>query len=131
MTETRVLCGGCGKELKESSNTTKSGRKKCSNCGSTIRNFVVVLEERVELHDFLTLKLFPPGIKKWKQRVQSGESLYRKTGEWNDLRRNINRTENQYDETIKNKDGKTIKEVYEPLSKHHGHGSTRKTSKKG
>lgn len=131
MTKTRVFCGGCGEELGESPNLIESGHKPCSKCGSTIRNFESVLEERLELHDRATGNLFPPCSKRWKQRVESGKSLYRKTREWNDFSRNFNRVENQYDEVFKNKDGKVIKEVHEPLTEHRDHGSAKKTSKEG
>ena len=129
MTETRVYCGGCGEKLEESPDATARGPKPCPKCGSTIRNPVVVIEERIELHESFTAKAFPPGSKRWDQMVKSGESLYSKTGEWNVLNRNINKTENQYDEVIKTKDGKIIKECHEPLTKHQGHGSAKKTSK--
>jgi hypothetical protein len=84
----------------------------------------------MDLHDRLTLKLFLPGIKRLMERVDSGESMYKKTGDWNVLVRKYNRIKNEYSEEIKSKDEKIIKIVKEPLNQHKGHGSAKKNQKK-
>ncbi len=131
MTEIKVICGDCGKELDERPDLPESERKPCPNCGSLKRTVVAEVEDKVELHDKLKVRAYPPNSKRWTQEVTSGDDLYKKTNEWNKLERNIDRTNSIYSEEIKNKDDKVIKSVKEPLDQHRNHGSAKKNSKRG
>jgi hypothetical protein len=64
----------------------------------------------------------------WAQKVDQGDELYANTGEWQTVHRVYDQENDDYSERIVDATGKVVKECHEPLSKHRGHGSQRRTS---
>jgi hypothetical protein len=76
--------------------------------------------DRGERHD---------GQRKPFREGKYGDSLHRLTGEWNRREMTIGRENDRYIErVVDGETGVTIHECDEPLSKHQGHGSTKRTS---
>lgn len=67
-----------------------------------------------------------PGHKKPILESVSGGDLYRDSGQWNHLTREIDRENNRYKEVILNPNtGEVIRSVDEPLTKHTSRGSAK------
>ncbi|PIR12942.1 zinc ribbon domain-containing protein [Candidatus Falkowbacteria bacterium CG11_big_fil_rev_8_21_14_0_20_39_10] len=110
----KILCKNCGIELSVRDNT-------CPKCGSSEKAITLNLRDSIELHSSVGGK-----VRDWQRKLkyhfEIGENFFRKTKQWNYLERIIDWTNNFYKELIKNKDGKIIKDIEEPLSQHQGHG---------
>ena len=78
MNTQQVYCGQCKNELQEQPNITENQRSPCPFCGSKTRDYTMTLEERIDHHEFIKGKSFPPGSKKWIQKAEGGNSLYQK-----------------------------------------------------
>lgn len=72
-----------------------------------------------------------PGNKRPLYESIAGDDLYRETGQWNKLTREIDREKDRYRETIVNAEtGEIIRQCDEPLNEHIGRGSDNPKSTK-
>lgn len=127
----KVKCGNCGRELDESPSLPVSERTPCPDCGSTSRQFAIAINETLELHSKLGMKGRRPGMKRPFVEQVSGHDLHRQSGRWMVLIRVIDRLNNWYHEIVKDPEtGDVLHESSEPLSRHKGHGSAKKTDPK-
>lgn len=127
-----VKCGGCGLELKESASTPIARRKPCPNCGSLGRAFELKLTASVSVKSKLGAKARKPGARKPFYELISGDDLFRLTGQWNTLKQVIDRARDYYLKIVTDpKTGTIIRYCEEPLSKHQGRGSARRSKGKG
>jgi len=62
--------------------------------------------------------------------VFQGDEIYKRTGEWVNKEREIDKTNNRYYEIVKTLDGKILHHCDEKLTDHQGHGSAKIKSKK-
>lgn len=123
MDNTRISCADCGLDF-PSEGMDGAPQRPCSQCGSTKRHIAVSLSETVGVHDQMRLKQRRPGVRRPVRELTVGDDLYRKTGEWNHLERDIDRENDRYRERIINpRTGEVIREVDEPLSEHRGRGA--------
>ena len=123
-----VRCNACGRELKEASSTPPTARKPCSSCGSTAR--IVALEVRCtsKVRSKLGLKARTASSRRPFLESISGDDLFRLTGQWHKLKRVIDRARDYYLEVITDPTtGKIIRYCEEPLSKHQGRGSAKRS----
>jgi len=62
--------------------------------------------------------------------AKMGDDLFRKTGKWNKLERRIDYVKRWYYEKIVDSEtGQVIRDVSEPLDKHRGRGSAKRTER--
>ncbi|RAO98373.1 hypothetical protein PW5551_10215 [Petrotoga sp. 9PW.55.5.1] len=114
-----IYCKDCREKLPEDD-------KVCPNCGGKKRNIVVILEDKIELHDQIKGKIKENGFRRPVKEFKVGDDLYRKSGKWSHIKRHINRKDDYYKEIVKDKTtGEIIHKCEEPLSKHRGHGSAK------
>lgn len=113
----KILCKNCNTELTIYDDV-------CPKCGSVEKAKFLNLNDNIGMHSSVEGKVRDLQ-KKLKYHFKIGEDLFRKTKQWNYLERIIDWTNNFYKELIKDKTGNIIKNVSEPLSKHHGHGSAK------
>jgi hypothetical protein len=100
----------------------------CPSCGSTARLVEVVVGDSATLHDSLRTRRRREGSKPYLE-TESGDSLYRSSGEWNTVERRIDRENDLYYEDIKDAEGNPIRHVEEELSQHQCHGAAKRTVK--
>lgn len=130
--EVVVTCQDCGTIVDEDPSTPVETKQPCPSCGSKTRLIKVHAKaERVmEVHESAHLKARMPGEEQQYLEVEAGDSLYVKTGEYNQLKRVIDRQNDRYQEHIVNpRTGEVIRDVDEPLSEHIGHGSAKNSKK--
>lgn len=118
-----IRCGGCDSILLEPFQTDH--REPCPECGATSRVFEMNVSDKLWFREMVGMKQKRPGEKKPIIESKSGDSLFKKTGEWNKLIRVIDRENDRYYELIKDQDGNVIRHVDEPLSEHYGRGSAK------
>jgi hypothetical protein len=119
-----VLCSECKTLIDESSNITLAQRKPCPQCGSLARIFNASIQETLIIREKIGLKLKRPGNKKPIYESVSGDDLFRATGQWNKLTREIDRENDLYKELIINGEtGEVIRDCQEPLTEHVNRGS--------
>jgi hypothetical protein len=97
----------------------------CPDCESVVRRYSLTVTETVTVRDGVKYKARHDGGGKPFQEGVSGASLFRKTGEWHDVQRTIDRANNWYDEVVRGPDGEIVREVHEPLTDHVGRGSAK------
>lgn len=116
-----IKCTDCGTEIDPIAHPSE-----CPECGSENRSIHVMDDGKIIGHESVRVKQWE-GEKKGKpdKEIRSGDDLHRKTGDWNKLRREIDRTNDRYFEHIEDQEGNVIRHVEEPLSQHHGHGSAK------
>ena len=122
----KSYCGECRTPLDESPSTSVEDREPCPRCGSTSRFVSVHVTERITVHESIGLKARHASGRKPFREVKSGDDLHRDTGEWRTVHRVIDRENNHYDEVVTGPDGRVLREVHEPLSKHTGRGAAKK-----
>jgi hypothetical protein len=128
-TSTEITCRQCGAEIGEPADTPIEQRTACAACGSTSRLVRISIEATLQTRESLELKSLPPGSRKWRTRIWSGASLFRKTVRWHRLERRIDRASDQYYEHIEDEEtGDVVRHVEEPLSEHQGRGSAKHRS---
>jgi len=122
-----VTCAVCGTPIDEDPGTALAERKPCPVCGSTARNYNVSVRLSTIRGWLLGLKHKRPGHKKPVYESKSGDELYRDTGQWHKISREIDRENNRYRERIVDpKTGEVIRECDEPLTEHQGRGSAKR-----
>jgi hypothetical protein len=109
-------CSGCGEAITD----VCEPRHPCAKCGSTARTAALTLVESVDLKDYTKTH--------WKHResgrkvvleVISGDDYHRTTGKWNVMHRRIDRKNDQYEETFRDREtGHVLHHNEEPLSMH-------------
>ena len=125
-------CAACGRTIDDAASTLAVDRQPCPTCGSLARSFSMQVEETLSLREKLGLKHKRPGHKKPIYESLSGDDLYRETGQWNKLLREIDRENDRYKEVIINpENGDVLRQCDEPLSKHVGRGSAKPKPKGG
>jgi hypothetical protein len=119
-------CGKCGELIQESPTTLPVDRKPCPKCGSLARTLSDDVHESLTIREKIGMKHKRPGHKKPIYESVSGDDLYRVTGQWSKLTREIDRQNDRYKELIVDpKSGKVIRHCDEPLSVHTGRGSAK------
>ncbi|WP_234729988.1 hypothetical protein [Acidocella facilis] len=79
-----------------------------------------------DIHDRLKLRAKKNGIKKPVQEIFSGDDQRKSKGDWVDKHRLIDRENDRYIETVRDKKtGEIIHHSDEPLTEHWGHGSAK------
>lgn len=123
----KVTCGECGEELTESQSLPESERLPCPKCASIARHVFLNATDSFTFHEMGDLKGKRPGQKKPYIERRQGDSLFRKTGEWHDLSRVVDRENDHYSEKVTDpKTGEVIHECEEPLSEHQWHGDAKR-----
>lgn len=107
---------------------------RCSACGSTNCQAVIIATTVVTVRDGWRSKLKTPAYKRGKGVAEEyiiGADLCRATGEFVEKIRLIDRQNDRYVETVTDNTGVVLHHVDEPLSEHWGHGSAKfKSAKK-
>lgn len=116
-----MTCADCGSEIELP--VSPSG---CPTCGSKHINILVWDESGLTSRESIRTKQWE-GEKKGRadKETRSGDDLYRDTGEWNKLYREIDRKNDRYVEHIEDQEGNVKKHDEGLLSKHRGHGSAK------
>lgn len=123
----RTTCSGCGRPVAEMYDATSQLRAPCPSCGSQSRTVHALLTATAEAHAFVKAVQTRPGRKNPVSQIESGDSLYRKTGRWSKLHRVIDWAQDWYSELITDKEtGEVHRECHEPLSAHIGRGTPRR-----
>lgn len=126
-----VKCNECGFE---SDVGCEPAPNSCLVCSSIyLSRYISVVASPVSIgsiHDSVTVRVKNPDLpskKKLRKEIQAGADLYRKTGEYLDKYRLIDKDNDRYVEIVKDlSTGKVTYHCNEPLSAHTGHGSARK-----
>jgi DNA-directed RNA polymerase subunit RPC12/RpoP len=82
-------CANCKAPIYEDPGTAAENRIPCTNCGSTLRDHFVTVEDTVTVHEMIGLKGKRPGKKKPFIEQKSGDDLHRKSDRWMKLVRVI------------------------------------------
>lgn len=103
----------------------------CPNCSANNWNYNVPEEEKAELRKKVKLKERNEKGEKPYRITYSGEELYRKTNKWHHVERVVDRRHKVYYEKITDiETGEVMKEVWENLVEHKGHGDDNKHVKR-
>lgn len=110
-------CSGCGSPIEASA---LEPRQPCGKCGSLARTAHVSIEETVTTSVYLkTRAKHRDGGTKVVRDITEGDDYHRNTGRWNIMRRVIDRANNWYEETFRNRDtGDIVHHTAEPLTDH-------------
>jgi len=105
-----VACGECGRLLDEPQGLPADQRQPCADCGSTKRQVRVTAEDRLEMHDSVTMVGTRAGQPKgrWFQRTVSGDSYTREHHAWGERIMDVNRERDSYREALVFWDGTTL-----------------------
>ncbi len=96
----------------------------CPVCEANDWDYNISEEEKKQLRHTVKLKERPEEGGKPIREIKSGEELYKETNEWRQIERIIDRENGIYHEKITDlNSGDVIKEVWEDLSDHKGHGA--------
>lgn len=124
-------CQDCGTKLAKKYLTNDGTRVPCPKCGSMRRAYSVHVHETVKVRTSVGYELKRAGKNKFSVKATSGASFFRKTGDWHNLERVIDRENDKYKEKIVDeKSGEVLIDVEEPLSQHKGHGDAKHKRKK-
>lgn len=124
-------CAACGHVVLSDDNPFQAIKPPdtCPECGASNWLLRVGFGDSVTARDEMTYKGFGPHKDKERTKILSGKvvtEVFRKTGRLHNVTRQIDRRNNQYDETISDAEtGEVVREVHEPLSEHRGRGSAR------
>lgn len=134
--EATVCCVDCGRNLgaidaDSIGEHNLSPLLPCSNCEGRKLHFFVTFTESFQMIDQVRGKARGQATKRPLVEIKVGYERYSKTGEIRSVHRKIDRTnishdEPWYDETIRDSEGKVVREVSQPLSKHTGRGAAKK-----
>lgn len=99
----------------------------CPACKINDWNYDVTEEEKKFLRQKVKLRERNSKGEKPFRETTLGEELFNKTKEWRQIERIVNRQDDIYYEKITDLEtGEVIKEVFEKLSEHQGHGADKK-----
>jgi hypothetical protein len=113
-------CSNCGRSLEVADELPSSIRHPCPDCGSTTRTAHGSITERLSLVDHMKMHFkHREGGNKVVREEYAGDDLYRKTGKWSIMHRLIDRANNWYEETFRDREtGEVIDKKAEPLTEH-------------
>jgi len=105
-----VACGDCRRLLDEPQGLPAGQRQPCADCGSTKRQVRVTAEDKLEMHESVTVVGTRSGQPKrmWFQRTMSGDSNTRDHDAWGERILDINRDTDSYREALIFSDGTTL-----------------------
>lgn len=118
-----VQCGDCGQPLCETPECAP-----CPQCGSRKQQVNIGASDAVtvECQELVKdLKQRRQGIRRPVKEIRAGESLFKATGDYNQIRRVIDRENGWYEEHIVSPTGEVLRSVSHPLSEHSGRGSAK------
>ena len=122
-----VICADCNSVLPNEND-------KCKKCGSTKKVIKLFFGDIMpEIHESIGFKAKDKTKNSRKNPVLDvfqGDEIYKRTGEWVNKEREIDKTNNRYYEIVKTLDGKILHHCDEKLTDHQGHGSAKIKSKK-
>ncbi len=124
-----VKCNTCGSLLDELPNIPLEERLPCPSCGSKSRLYEKELNAEVKVRSSLKLKARhgQPGEVKPFLELQTGDSLFKETGEWNKREKIEDRENDRYVEHIVDpRTGEILHHCEESLRDHQGHGSAKR-----
>ena len=125
-----IVCADCCEEVNGLDDTPEQ-RILCEKCGSTKRNYSVLISESVVIRDGIGLKAKRAGGKKPYIEEMVVPDYSRNLEKVVQRERGIDRDNDRYFEKITDyESGKVIHYCEEPLSQHQGHGNA-KNSKGG
>jgi len=114
---TSVRCGTCKHPLEEPSDLPVEKREACVECGSTSREFHVVISETISVHSSLDLRgRHEKGG--WFVKVKAGDDYTRDLKAWGKRELTMDRERNFYCELIELYDGSRLESVA-LLTDHH------------
>lgn len=118
------ICASCGRAVVEDEEVVVRGP--CTNCGSLLRSYSLVVMSVINVSSGIRLKGFRKGMKKFFVDFFRGIELWRDRGTLSYREKMIDREKDYYRESITDlSSGEVIREVREPLSKHIDRGSAR------
>ncbi len=103
------------------------------NCDELRRILSVCVADSINVRDSIKLGFKKRGQKKFSSQkkysseIISKDDFYRDSQEWRHIDKVIDREKDRYTETIKDKNGNIVHQTDEPLTKHQGRGSAKKT----
>jgi len=119
MDEMVIICADCNSVLPNQND-------KCKKCGSTKKVIKLFFGDIMpEIHESLGFKVKDKTKNSKKNpvlKVFQGNEIYKRTGEWVNKEREIDKTNNRYYENIETLDGKILHHCDEKLTDHQGHG---------
>jgi len=122
MDEMVIICADCNSVLPNQND-------KCKKCGSTKKVIKLFFGDIMpEIHESLGFKVKDKTKNSKKNpvlKVFQGNEIYKRTGEWVNKEREIDKTNNRYYENIETLDGKILHHCDEKLTDHQGHGSAK------
>jgi hypothetical protein len=122
---TYVICNQCGSHFDFEIGFEES--MLCPACKINDWNYDVTEEEKKFLRQKVKLRERNSKGEKPFRETTLGEELFNKTKEWRQIERIVNRQDDIYYEKITDLEtGEVIKEVFEKLSEHQGHGADKK-----
>lgn len=128
-TQSTVTCRDCSNPLPRSVLDSMM-RPACSACGGVSAHVEMHLTGTVEAYKTMSYNAFNPALSRRKGVFARGvhkRDWFRKEGVWANVRRQLNKRENTYEEIITYAEsGEPIHEVREALTEHRGHGTARR-----
>jgi uncharacterized protein YdaT len=122
---TYVICNQCNSHFDVLAGFEES--MPCPSCKANDWNHDVPEEEKADLRKKVKLKERKVEGEKPYRITYSGEELHRKTNKWHHIERIVDRKNDVYHEKITDiETGEVIRDEWEPLSKHIGHGDDKK-----
>jgi hypothetical protein len=94
-----IKCSKCGMHIDEPVNTSPKEREPCPECGSTMRDKAIFLEDRIRIREASRVR-GKDALGKRVFDVRVGGNLFRLTGKYNHLERKIDWRNNVYYERI-------------------------------
>ncbi len=117
----QIACAGCDAVLDEEMDGEP--RLPCPHCGSKLRHATAEVEDSVTVRDGLRADAYR-GTKK-RVELRTEPDLTRRTGQWAERYRLIDRENDEYAEVIRDEEGNLLYKDREKLSQHQGHGSAK------
>jgi predicted RNA-binding Zn-ribbon protein involved in translation (DUF1610 family) len=113
----RWTCSKCGTPIEPSA---IEPRQPCPTCGSLARTAHVSVHDTLHVSAYLkTHAKHREGGRKVVREVIAGDDYHHKSGKWNIMRRVIDRMNDWYEETFKERhSGEVIHHTAEPLTDH-------------
>ena len=122
-----TTCAQCKAVLDESPQQASKDVSPCPYCGSTLRLYKMLMQNKVEAKSYLGLKARHGNSRKPFVIQKSGASFFHKAQKWVYRVMRIDRDNDNYSETVVDPEtNEVIHECRESLSKHQGHGSAKK-----
>lgn len=125
-----IACSDCGVQNEEHHSTSTIERNPFPSSDSMPRVLSVLVKDSFTIHEKIGMKHKRLGHKKPIYESVAGDDLYRATGKWNELTREIDRQNDTYKEIIVDpQSGEVIRHIEEPLTEHTKRGSAKSKAK--